>query len=143
MEFYEQINKQVSSDADASHDFLKLIIEQLFSALSKELLEQFDDKISSIDSIFTKEDNLKYSNKVFQEAEDIETIIQHMTQPVDLERKCFKKKYMSLQKSYAEETVAKFDDQVTFGMKRCQEFIDQVIKAFQDKGEQNQEVTDE
>ena len=65
VDFYEQINTQVSSDSDAAAKFLKIVVEQLLTVLCKELFEQFDDKISSIDSIFTKEDNLKMANKTF------------------------------------------------------------------------------
>lgn len=66
--FYEQINQQVSSDSDAANGFLTLVLEQLFIVLQKELIEQFDDKILSIDSFFKKEDNMNMSNKVFQES---------------------------------------------------------------------------
>ena len=43
--------------------------------------------------VYTKKDNLKATNKVFQEAEDTETIIMHMIEPVELERRVYMKRY--------------------------------------------------
>lgn len=65
-----------------------------------------------------------------------------MTSPVDLERRCFLKKYLTLQSAYAKETIGSFDGLATHAMKKCQEFMDQVIGAFEDKGEQNPDITD-
>ena len=41
------------------------------------------------------------TNKVFQEAEDTETIMMHMKDPIELEKRVFKRKYKSLSASFA------------------------------------------
>ena len=66
------------------------MIEQLIDVLQNELCLQYDNKMSDIDSKFDKEANMKLAFKAFKEAEDSETIIQHMQDPVELERRVFK-----------------------------------------------------
>ena len=59
LEFYKMINLSVGGDQDAANAFVNLVFEILLKAAQKELLAYFDDSITSIDSFFTKEDNIK------------------------------------------------------------------------------------
>ena len=44
---------------------------------------------------------MKEAFKAFKEAEDTETIIQHMVDPIELERRVFKDKYIKTSLNYA------------------------------------------
>ena len=55
-----------------------------------------DDKTLITYSEITKQENLRQSIKVFQDAEDTETIILHMRDPIELEKRVFKRKYKSI-----------------------------------------------
>ena len=50
---------------DAANNFVKFVYRQLLQVVSEELLEVYDDKIIEIDSEFTKEENLRQTNKAF------------------------------------------------------------------------------
>ena len=91
--FFEKINSQVSSDLDAVEGLIDIVVTTLLNALKKELLVQFENKMYQIDSDIKKSENMKEANQMFQDAEDTETIIQHMTTPIVLERYCFERKY--------------------------------------------------
>ena len=81
------------------------------------------------------------TNKVFQQAEDTQTIIMHMCEPVELERQVFKKKYRSFQDKYINVAKAKMKDVAITSRQRCQEFVNMVTDAIQDKGEQKADIT--
>ena len=72
---FEDIVNNVDGDIDAANFFTKLVFGQQLQAVKKELLDLHDDKVDEMDSEITKEDNLKLTNKVFQNADDTETII--------------------------------------------------------------------
>ena len=93
---YDNIVNKAESDQEAASHFAKFIYQQQLQVVAAELLEVYDDKILMIDSEITKQENLKQSNKVFQDAEDTETIIMHMRDPIELEKRVFKRKYKSV-----------------------------------------------
>ena len=139
--FYDQFNSEVGSDLDAADRFVKLVYEQLLQAATKEQLELFDESMQQIDSKFTKEDNLKATNKVFQEAEDTETIILHMISPVDLERRVFKKEFRKYQDKYINVAKGKLRDIAIHTKQKCQAFIELVLIEIEDKGESPENLT--
>ena len=93
---YDNIVNKAETDQEAASHFAKFIYQQQLQVVAGELLEMYDDKILMIDSEITKQENLRQSNKVFQDAEDTETIILHMRDPIELEKRVFKRKYKSI-----------------------------------------------
>ena len=93
---FDGIVNKAESDSQAASYFAKFIYQQQLQVLAGELLDNYDDKILQIDSEITKQENLMQTNKVFQEAEDTETIMLHMKNPIELEKRVFKRKYKSL-----------------------------------------------
>lgn len=123
IEKYDQYNQNVSSADESADGFVVLVIEQLIEVLQKELLSQYETKMDSIDTVFNKEDNMKEAFKAFKEAEDSETIIQHMQDPVELERRVFKNKFIKTTHTYAGQISDLFDQNWEQGLQNCQEFI--------------------
>ena len=123
IEKYDQYNHNVSSADESADGFVVLVIEQLIEVLQKELLSQYETKMDSIDTVFNKEENMKEAFKAFKEAEDSETIIQHMQDPVELERRVFKDKFIKTTHTYAGQIKDLFDQNWEQGLQNCQEFI--------------------
>ena len=133
IEKYDQYTQSVGSDEGKADSFVLLVIEQLIEVLQEELLEQFDSKIFEIETKFNKEDNMKEAFKAFKEAEDSETIIQHMMEPVELERRVFKDRYIKTSHSYANQLIEDFDKLWKEGLTNCQDFIKNLNETFQGK----------
>ena len=123
IEKYDQYNLNVSSADESADGFVALVIELLIDYLQNELLSQFETKMDSIDTLFSKEDNMKEAFKAFKDAEDSETIIQHMQDPIELEKRVFKDKFIKTPHTYASQIIDSFDQNWEQGLKNCQEFI--------------------
>lgn len=111
--------------------------------LKKKLLKEFDDKVFQFDSEIKKAEIVKQANEMFQQAEDFETIITHMQNPIELERQCFEARYLKQQKQLVEELRRDYDREVRHVLRTCHELINQTIEAFEDKGQQRQAIETE
>ena len=118
MTFYEKINGQVTGDADSADQFVDIIILSLYETLKEELVSNFESHMYQVETEpdLGKEPIVLKSNKRFQEAEDMQTIIEHMRTPVELEKKIFEEEYLKSQRNYAKDLIEKFDKQVISGM---------------------------
>ena len=66
------------------------------TALQKDLIKRFEDKMMQIDSKIKKKDVISENLKIFTETEDKETIIKHIISPLEFEKDIFNNKYNSL-----------------------------------------------
>ena len=89
LECYNKINSEVDSDVDVSNNFVDLIMQQLMTALQKDQIKRFRTKMYGVDADIKKADVIADSNNRFQQAQDQETIIQHIISPVELEKAVF------------------------------------------------------
>ena len=120
MSFFEKINSQVSSGEDAAKGLVEVVIKQLTKVVRKRWLADFSKKVFSIESEISKGEILKQAIKVFQDAQDTETIVEHMTEPIELEKRLIKEKYLRLQQIYAEEVMKGFDKAMSGALRTCQ-----------------------
>ena len=86
---------------------------------------------------------MEESNQLFINAQDQQTIILHMNQPMELERKIFTDLYMKIQSKLVAEAKANWEKTTATVLTNCQEFIDQVVSAISDGGAQKDSVTTE
>ena len=70
---------------------------------------------------------MEESNQLFINAQDQQTIILHMNQPIELERKIFTDRYMKIQSKFVAEAKANWEKTTATVLTKCQEFIDQVV----------------
>ena len=70
---------------------------------------------------------MEESNQLFINAQDQQTIILHMNQPMQLERKIFTDRYMKIQSNFVAEAKVNWKKTTANVLTICQEFIDQVV----------------
>ena len=85
----------------------------------------------SIDSDILKTNVQAEAFKRFQDAEDHQTIILHMINPIKLEQMIFEERYQTLQAKYLTQTINNFKSHYEHAMKNCREFINSVQETFE------------
>ena len=66
-----------------------------------------------------------------------------MYNPVDLERRVFKKQFKKYQDTYIRVAKSKLKDVANYAKQKCQDFIDLVVQEIEDKGDTNDDLAKE
>lgn len=87
-----------------------------------------------MDAEFDKKTVMDKSLERFKDANDLETIILHMENPVELERQIFREMYMSKQRSHGIKLIQTFKDQMRKALKYIELFLKEIRGGFGNLG---------